>query len=155
MGDIQDCFHRYVLDDEFASYFGVDTVFASELSLSGSCLDGVLLDDHSELDLLWCCLPMDSCGAFSFVQMTNEKIMSSCLGPAGSHIMNDRSLPAIFTPGNGQKEATGSNHFVFVDNLGVFGVGKASVRDKACLKPANPLTNEASRPMNKKYIRAS
>ena len=101
----------------------MDSVFASELSLSGSCLDGVLLDDHSEVDLLWCCLPMDSRG-------TNEKIMSSCLGPAGSHIMNDRTLPAIFTPGNGQKEATGSNHFVFVDNLGVFGVGKASVRDR-------------------------
>ena len=63
MGDIQDCFHRYVLDDEFASYFGVDTVFASELSLSGSCLNGVLPDDHSEVDLLWCCLPM---GGFSW-----------------------------------------------------------------------------------------
>ena len=36
MGDIQDCCHRCVLDDEFASYFGVDTGFASELSLSGS-----------------------------------------------------------------------------------------------------------------------
>ena len=44
--------------------------------------------------------------------------------------MNGRTLPAIFTPGNGQKEATGSNHVVFVDNLGVFGVGKASVRDR-------------------------
>ena len=36
---IQDCFHRYVSDNEFASYFAVDTVFASELSLSSSCLD--------------------------------------------------------------------------------------------------------------------
>ena len=44
--------------------------------------------------------------------------------------MNDRTLPAIFTAGNGKKEAMGSNHFVFVDNLGVFGVCKASVRDK-------------------------
>ena len=67
MGDIQDFFHRYVLDDEFAPYFGVDTLFASELSLSSSCLDGVLLDDHSE------------------VEMTNEKIMSSCLGPRVPH----------------------------------------------------------------------
>ena len=33
LGDIRDCFHRYVLDDEFASYFAVDTVLASELSL--------------------------------------------------------------------------------------------------------------------------
>ena len=65
MGEIQDCFHRYDLDNEFASNFGVDTVFASELSLSGSCLDGVVLDDHSEVDLLCCCLPMDSRGAFS------------------------------------------------------------------------------------------
>ena len=65
-----------------------------------------------------------------FVPMTNENTMSSCLGPTGSHIMNDRNLPAIFTAGNGQKEAMGSNHFVFVDNLGVFGVCKASVRDK-------------------------
>ena len=62
--------------------------------------------------------------------MTNEKIMSSCLEPAESHIMNDRTLLAIYTAGNGQKEATFSNHFVFVDDLGVFGVGKASVRDK-------------------------
>ena len=52
VGDILDCFHRYISDGEFASYFGVDTVFASELSLSGSCLDGVLLVDHSEVDLL-------------------------------------------------------------------------------------------------------
>ena len=64
--------------------------------------------------------------------MTNEKIMSSCLGPAGSHILIDRTPPATFTAGNGQKEATGSNHFVFVDNLGVFGVGEASVRDRLC-----------------------
>ena len=42
LGDIQDCFYRCVSDNEFASYFGVDTVFASELSLSGSCLDRVL-----------------------------------------------------------------------------------------------------------------
>ena len=107
-------------------------MFASELSLSGSCLDGVLLDDHSEVDLLWCCLPMGFSGSLLFVHITNEKIMSSCLEPAGSHIMNGRTLPAIFTAGNGQKEATCSNHFVFVDNLGVFGVGKASVRDKLC-----------------------
>ena len=26
LGDFRDCFHRYVLDDEFASYCGVDTV---------------------------------------------------------------------------------------------------------------------------------
>ena len=32
LGDIQDCFHRFVLDDEFASNFGVDTLKASELS---------------------------------------------------------------------------------------------------------------------------
>ena len=82
MGDIQDCFHRYVLDDEFASYFGVDTVFASELSLSGFCLDGVLLDDHSEVDLPWFCISMGFSWFLVFVQMTNEKIMSSCLGPA-------------------------------------------------------------------------
>ena len=93
MDDIQDCFHRYVLGDEFASFFGVDTVFASELSLSGSCLDGVLLDDHSEVDLLWCCLPMGFSWSFSFVQMTNEKIVSSSLGPAG---VNDGTLPATF-----------------------------------------------------------
>ena len=123
MGDIQDCFHRYVLDDEFASYFGVGTAFASELSLSGSCLDGVLPDDHSEVDLVWCCLSMGCSWSLLFVQETNEKIVSSCLDPAGSHIMHDRTLPAVFTAGNGQKEATGSNHFVLVDNLGVFGVG--------------------------------
>ena len=46
--------------------------------------------------------------------------------------MNDRTLPAIFTAGNGQKEAMGSNHFVFVGSLGVFGVAKGSVRDKLC-----------------------
>ena len=132
MGDIQDCFHRYVSDDEFASYFGVDTVFASELSLSGSCLDGVLLDDHSVVDLLWCCLPMGFSWSLFFVQMTNEKIMSSCLGHAGSHIMKDRTLLAIFSAGDEQKKATRSNHFVFVDNLRVFGVGKASVRDRLC-----------------------
>ena len=44
--------------------------------------------------------------------------------------MNDRTLPAIFTAGNRQKETVGSNHFVFVDNLGVIGVCAASVRDK-------------------------
>ena len=33
LGDILDCFHRYVLDDEFASNFGVDTVLASGRSL--------------------------------------------------------------------------------------------------------------------------
>ena len=126
MGDIQDCCHRYVLDDCSTPTSGW-TLFASELLLSGSCLDGVLLDDHSEVDLLWCCLPMGfSWSLFFFSQMTNEKIMSICLGPAGFHIMTGRTLLAIFTVGNRQKEATGSNNFVFVDNLGVFGVSKAS-----------------------------
>ena len=34
LGDIQDCFHRYVLGDEFTSHFGVDTLTASSLSLA-------------------------------------------------------------------------------------------------------------------------
>ena len=58
MGVIQDCFHRYVVDDEFASHFGVDTAFASELSLSGSSFDGVLLDDHSKVDFLFLVEPI-------------------------------------------------------------------------------------------------
>ena len=44
--------------------------------------------------------------------------------------MNDRALPAAFIAGNRRERASGSNHNVFVDNLGVFGVGKASVNDK-------------------------
>ena len=83
LGDIQDCFHRYVLDNEFASYFGADTVFASELSLSGSCLVGVLLDDHSEVDFLWCCLPMGFSWSLFFVQMTNENINVELFGTHG------------------------------------------------------------------------
>ena len=75
IGDIQDCFHRYVLDDEFDSYFGVVTVFAGELSLSGSSLDGVPLDDHSEVDLLWCFFFFDGILMDLFlVQTINEKI---------------------------------------------------------------------------------
>ena len=115
---LRDCFHRCVLDDEFASFFGMDTVFASELSLSGSCVDGVLLDDHSEVDLLWRCLPMGFSWSRFFVQMTNEMIMSSCPGPAGSHIMNDRTLPAIFTAGNGQEEATAPTVLCLLTTLG-------------------------------------
>ena len=117
LGDIQDRFHRYVLDNEFASYFRLDIVFASGLSLSDSCLDGDLLDDHSEVDLFVCCLPVGFSWSLFFVQMTNENIMSSCLGPKGSRVMNDRTLLAVFTAADGQKEAMGSNHFVFVDNL--------------------------------------
>ena len=63
VGDIQDCFHRYVLDDEFASDIGVGTVFASELSLSGSCLDG----DWTTLRWTFCGVvsQWDSRGAFA------------------------------------------------------------------------------------------
>ena len=60
--------------------------------------------------------------------------------------MNGRTLPAIFTAEDGQKEATGSNHFVFVDNLAVFGVAKASVRDTLC---------QACESFDKEYGRAS
>ena len=56
--------------------------------------------------------------------------MTRSLEPTGSRIMNDRASPATFAAGNRQEGATGSNHFVFVDNPGVFGVCKASVRDK-------------------------
>ena len=48
--------------------------------------------------------------------------------------MNDRTLLAVFTAGNGQKEAVGSNHFVVVDNFGVFGVCKASLEYTFSLK---------------------
>ena len=41
--------------------------------------------------------------------------------------MNDRALPATFAAGNRQEGATGLNHFVFVDNLGIVGVCKALV----------------------------
>ena len=93
----------------------------SSLSLSGSYLEGSLLDDHSEVDLLWCCLPMEFLWSLHFV-------MSRSLEPKGSRIMNDRASPAIFAAGNRQG-ATGSNRFVFV-NLGSFGVCKTSVREK-------------------------
>ena len=36
---------------------------------------------------LWCCLPVRFSWSRFFVQMTNEYIRSSCLGPAGSHIV--------------------------------------------------------------------
>ena len=42
---------------------------------------------------------------------------------------HDRAMPATFIAGNGREGATGSNHFVFVEDSGVFGVGKASVND--------------------------
>ena len=121
LGDIRDCFQRYVLDDEFAWYFGVDT-FVNELSLCGSHLEGSLLEDHSEVDLLWCCPSMRFSWSHHFVQTTNESILSRSREPTGSRIMNDRASPAIFTAQNRQGGATNSNHFVFVDNLGVFGV---------------------------------
>ena len=68
--------------------------------------------------------------------------------------MNDRTLPAIFTAGNGQEEATGSNHFVFVDNLGVFGVGKASVRNSLC-QACESFDKRGLKTQCKKYSRAS
>ena len=43
--------------------------------------------------------------------------------------MKDRASLVTFAAGNRQEGATGSNHFIFVDNLQVFGVCKASVRD--------------------------
>ena len=71
------------------------------------------------------------------MQMTNESIMSRSLEPTGSRIMNDRASPAIFAAGNRKEGATDSDHFVFVDNLGVFGVCKTSVRERetdSCLR---------------------
>ena len=99
LGDIRDCCHRYVLDDEFASY--------------------------SEVDLLWCCLPMGFSWSLFFVQMTNEEIMSSCLGPTGSHIMNDRTLPAIVFAGNGQKKQRAPTMLCLLTTLG----------SSVCVKP--------------------
>ena len=132
-GDIQDCFHRHVLDNEFASYFGVDTLLASELSLSlaptwkGACWMTTLRWNSDGV-----CLTMGSSSSFCFVQTTNESITRRSLEPTGSRIMNDRASPATFAvaAGNRQEGAMGSNQFVFVDNLGVCGVCKASVRDK-------------------------
>ena len=104
LGDIQDCFHRYVLNDEFASYFEVDTVLASELS--GSYLEGSLLDWHSgggPLEVL----PFHGFSwSLYFVQTTNENIVTRSLEPTGSRIMNDRASPATFAAGNRQEGAT-------------------------------------------------
>ena len=108
--------------------FEVDTLKAS--SLSGTYLEGRLQEDHSEVDLVWSSLPTGFSWSLYCVQMTIESIMTECLESTGSRIMNDRALPATFIAGNRRERASGSNHFVFVDNLGVFGVGKASVNDK-------------------------
>ena len=119
---------------------GVDTVFASKLSLSGSCLMESYWTITLRWTFWWCCLPTGFSWILFFVQMTKEKIMSSCLGPTASHIMNDRTLPTIFTAGNGQKEAMGSNHFVFVDNpRGLRCVQGLGERDKAvsCVREAS------------------
>ena len=77
LGDIRDCFHRYVLDDEFASCFVVDTVLASELSLSGSYLEGSLLDDHAEVAVLWCCLPVPGSSWCPFSLVISDRISRS------------------------------------------------------------------------------
>ena len=49
LGGIQDWFRRHVSDNEFASYSGMDTVFASELSLSGS----VWMESYWTITLRW------------------------------------------------------------------------------------------------------
>ena len=66
MGDIRYCFHRYVLDDEFASYFGVDTVVRK---LSSHFLVPVWMECYWTTTLRWTFCGVvsrrDSHGAFS------------------------------------------------------------------------------------------
>ncbi len=63
LADVSDCFRRYVVSDDMAAFFGIDTVEAWEVDAVGARLsfangDVVTLTPLDEADLLWGGLPM-------------------------------------------------------------------------------------------------
>ena len=93
----------------------MDTVLASELSLSGSYLEESRLDDHSEVDLSWCCTPMGFSWSLYLVQASNESAMTRSLEPTESRIMNDRaSLATFFLPLEKDKKELRAPNILFL-----------------------------------------
>eukprot|EP00959_Pyramimonas_sp_CCMP1952_P392015 8214630-Pyramimonas_sp.AAC.1 len=58
LADVKDAFHRFRIPSGLASYFGLGSATAGELSVVGQNHDGVLLGVDDQVDICWASLPM-------------------------------------------------------------------------------------------------
>ena len=125
LSDVKDCFHRMRVPMWLARYFAWEPVPAKVVNLENSYVDGKFV---GPLDPVWPCAG-SLCQGFSwslyFAQKANERVSHSCSLLSEARLLHDRGPPLVL---RACSEGQGISHFyVYVDNLGVFGLESGSI----------------------------
>ena len=120
--DVADAFHRMKMPDHLCEYFGLPSVTASELGLRR--LRGAELLPTDELVPLATSLPMGFSWSLFFAQDIDEEATSSVIDRC--ELLVDHGKPLLLRC---LKDGRQVRHYVYVDNVGVFGSGRQVVED--------------------------
>ena len=125
LSDVKDCFHRLRVPMWLARYFAWEAVPAKVVGLENSYVDGVFV---GPLDPVYPCAG-SLCQGFSwslfFAQRANERLCRSVPLLAQARLLHDRGEPLVIRIGVDCSE--GDHFYVYVDNLGVFGLDSERV----------------------------
>ena len=126
LSDVKDCFHRMRVPMWLARYFAWEAVPAKVVGLEHSFVDGVWV---GPLDPVYPCAG-SLCQGFSwslfFAQRVNEYVSRSVPFLAQARLLHDRGEPLVCHIGVDSSEA--DHFYVYVDNLGVFGLDSGRVK---------------------------
>ena len=117
LSDVKDCFHRIKQPRWLARYFCFMPIEARFLGLTGTELEGRVLQSNDMVFPMPGSLCMGCSWSLFFAQRINERQLSLTPGLEQSTLISDRTPPLIIHPNSpGQL-----NHYVYVDNLGIIG----------------------------------
>jgi len=123
LSDAKDCFHRIRQPDWMCRLFCLLPIEARHVGLTGHTLDGVVLQPNDLVYPMPGSLAMGCSWSLYLAQKINEHQFRLSPGLSASEIVHDRSHPLIIDPDDPNK----TNHYVYVDNLGIIGQSKEGV----------------------------
>lgn len=123
LSDVKDCFHRIRQPDWMCRLFCLLPIEARHVGLTGHTLDGVVLQSNDLVYPMPGSLAMGCSWSLYLAQKINEHQFRLSPGLSASEIVHDRSHPLIIDPDDPNK----TNHYVYVDNLGIIGQSKEGV----------------------------
>ncbi len=122
--DIKDCFHRYRLNRKISVWFCLPPGTAKEFGISGTVLDGVLLNDESQVWPAAAVLPMGWNWSVYYSESAGLEQLSHVSQLDASKLATDRTVPMRL----GECEAD-MWHWLYIDNFGVLGLNRETVKE--------------------------
>ena len=113
--DVQDAFHRMGIPLWLSRWFGLPRFRAGDVGITET-VDGVV-DPDDWVTPMPRCLPMGFSWSLFFAQDVDEEVASQALSRA--ELLRDRGHPLVLTLRGALASST--RHYIYVDNIGVFG----------------------------------